>query len=99
MPGHPWPGGKEALCSPPRRPQGHLRLFGPNPIVVVAPIAGFADLDRTPVLHLKSNNHLSPKSVFRTIVEPNSVIKPTGGRSRRSYQRRIVLMPQERSVQ
>ena len=99
MPGHPWPGGKEALCPPPRRPQGHLRLFGPNPVVAVAPIAGFAELGPTPVLHLKSNNHLLPKSVFRTIVEPESVIKPTGGRSRRSYQRRIVLMPQERSVQ
>ncbi len=65
----------------------------------VAPIAGFAELDRTPVLHPKSNNHLLSKSVFRTIVGPKSVIKPTGGRSRRSYQRRIVLMPQERSVQ
>ena len=96
MPGYSWPSSEETLRRSPRW-QRHLRVLGSALVSAGAPNNGdLPSCNELRTSHPGPSNHLSSKSLTKANVERKSVIKSTGDRGQRSYQTRIILMPQER---
>jgi hypothetical protein len=96
MPGYSWPSREETLRRSPRW-QRHLRVLGSALVSAGAPNNGdLPSCNELRASHPGPSNHLSSKSLTKANVERKSVIKSTGDRGQRSYQTRIILMPQER---